>query len=332
MRLVQVSLISFAGLALLAALAYHTGLFGWTCERNCAILANWPYSPIIGAAGLLAVVSMAVALKMGSTTALGALAAGAAVVGLGLIPVMRSLGALCAPCLVVTATFVSLGLTAVPLKWLRATAIPVFAVSQFFLMWLWYDETQVVPLIPFEPRPWEAQLVGPEAYVLFTDPNCPACKRVERDLEAYGRALPLYRRWHLIAGQPDSSLKVAAAIETLASQDPELALEVVRAVAAVEGVFEEGDLLNMEWSDAQRSSIRTALDQPSPRALTSIARDGHLAKQARVQSVPAFFLVSPKYRGTDETKLVPVPAESFFAVLSHLASARPNPRREERSP
>jgi protein-disulfide isomerase len=222
----------------------------------------------------------------------------AAVCSLALVAAMVQSRSLCTLCLLVHIGVISMAVSLAPKAVYAAGAL--FSLATVFTATGAWDAYSVQKgIAAFRPTPGESLPEG-KVLVLFTDPECPRCRELERQWEKRPPRETILRRWCLLPHSMYRTLREAALLETARIEAPNRFEALRRETARIQPPITDEALLNAARRAGLGSEAVKWLASPSERALAAIADDQTSARELGIESLPALAELSGS--GPPETR------------------------------
>lgn len=265
------------------------GIGNWPCDQYCARIRDWPVSPYVSLLAIGGVLAMAVSLTKQNERAFRALALTGFVVALFFQVLSISWQAVCPWCMALASVVMAIALSTIRAKhWALVSLLPLL-----FGILLIYDASapprQRYDPIAFEYRPYEAKPTSfrQVPYVIYADPECPACRRLAREeAKLSGDDIVFYYRWYLLPATSSRTLRAAIAIEAVNLNNVEKGDRLREAIFAAEEKLTDEAILAIASRLGLEESVRAALTNPPEEALAWISQDGTSFEAARHFAVP----------------------------------------------
>jgi len=294
------------------------GVGNWPCDQFCARIRDWPLSPFVSLLAIGGLLAIGYSLSKQNENAFRGLAWSG--VGIALLFQLLSISwqAVCAWCMALAFVVLGLGLTTIAArKWALVSLVPAL-----FGLVLIYDAVAPQRMrydpIAFRYRPYEAQPVDfrQRPYVIYADPECPACRRLAREEAKFsGDDIVFYYRWYLLPATSGRTLRAAIAIEAVSIESAENGERFRQAIFESEEKLTDETILDIASGLGLKATVRSALEVPPKEVLSWISEDGIAFETARHFAVP-----QPARLDTHTMTLTAVEPEMIF----NLTSTNPN--------
>ena len=271
------------------------------CGGGCRTAqAEW-YSPVFLAGLIIGSVFALVSQFTWSDVVRRRIAGLLAVAAIYACIVMVRKGDFCAMCIGAQTLCLALALEATGLVGFRILAIgcSLLGLDAAYEVWNLTGRPLASP-VAFSKREGESfAKASPFAFVVFTDPYCPFCRRDERSLADANLPIPILFRWDIVPQHGVEPVRLAAALESAMRADPGRASKLLKLTFSLPAPPNEAAFVafgvTAGFGPAQ---LKSWVEQPEARSLSDIAADGKLAEKLGLHQVPALCAVEDGGAGT----------------------------------
>ena len=242
------------------------------------------------------------------------IAAALGVAGVLAFGAMLTTGHICSLCLAAQVVWVGLGIEASGLLGVRVFAVLVTCVGLegSYEAWSLTSRPPADP-VPFALRNGERLAKAPPyAFVVFTDPDCPYCRKDERLREGKPSPIPVVYRWKIVHGT--QATRLAAGIESGLALDRTKGMKLFRDVYATQTPPDESAFIALGVKDGfDPGQLKAWIETPAALSLTAVSNDGRLAERLGVDIVPSLCAVEPTDPERAGTNVRPIRAVDIKA-------------------
>jgi hypothetical protein len=281
-------LVFFALVLAFVTFLRSSGIVTFECNEYCAVIQDWRYSPLVSLLAMAGILAIAVSLSKQDEVLFRWLVWGGVGVSLAFQMLAMAWQGVCPWCMGLAFMMLGIALTTVRWKSLGFVSLAPAAFGVYVI----YDS---VPhgysqdLISFAYRPYESRPADPRVheYVIYADPECPACKRLAREEEKI--KLPevvFHYRWYLLPATSGRTLHAAVAIETVSKINAQAGLRLRRAIFESNERLTDATILEISSRLGLENEVKSALDHPGADVLGWVEQDGRAFEKAGFSAVP----------------------------------------------
>lgn len=194
-------------------------------------------------------------------------------------------------------------------KWI--VAVPGFIAVAYSALWIAaYFSPPVILVskeVAFERRSYEPEAsYGDSALVVFSDPQCPACRTFHRQMKSVNLEMAILYRWRFLPQNLPASLDAALLIEKAFSKSPGQGRQLMEVFYSLDQVLDSDAVAGIARGYLSDTEISQALSTENTAGLTIMAADGALADGLSIIAVPMLFVSYASGLGELKETLRPV--------------------------